>query len=172
MAHLHPQLHLRLRNSTRHMDAVVKQLQRRPLHPRTTSPHRRQHRLARVHIRHWNLQTTRRSLGLGRNTHPKLHEPTRIYLPIRPPQSTTLEKKLLMFSTEQGETCGYSYIPHKPTLLEQSKRPHPRRMLGMARLTTRRQLRTVIRTRKTPVSTSVLILPSQLLLPTSCTPQM
>ena len=93
-------------------------------------------------------------------------------MPIRPPQSTTLEKILLMFSTEQGETCGYSYIPNKPTLLEQSKRPDPRRMLGMARLTTRRQLRTVICTRKTPVSASLLILPSQLLLPTSCTPQM
>ena len=93
-------------------------------------------------------------------------------MPITPPQSATLEKILLMFSTEQGETCGYSYIPNKPTLLEQSKRPDPRRMLGMARLPTRRQLRTVIRTRKTPSSPPVLILPSPLLLPTSCTPQM
>lgn len=93
-------------------------------------------------------------------------------MPISTPQSTTLEKILLMFYTGQRGTCGHRDIPNKPTILETSKHPHPRRMLGMARRTTGRQLRTVIRPRQTQISPPVLILPSPLLLPTSRTPQM
>jgi hypothetical protein len=77
---------------------------------------------------------------------------------IAPSKSPTLEKKLLMFYTAQGGTCGYCDIPHQPTILGQSKYLDPRRMLGMARRTTGRQLRTVIRTRQTQISTPVLIL--------------